>query len=401
MPRQVREPVTDLRAWIVDPISHSGMAYYDAGLATALEASGIRVRIAGSESWLLHERASIDVRPLFRGTHGSHNRLMRGLRYGASVLRVVRAVRRDRAAVVHWQYVEVAVVDLVAFWLLRAMGIPLLLTMHETVPWGGRAVDRMMTRLLARSASGVVVHHAEDIPVMRQYGVPDQRIHRLDHGGYELFATPGVPPDLARRALGLGDEPLVLFFGSMRPSKGLDDLLLAWRGVTEHVAAARLAIVGPPYRGHGQHLAERIHELGLSGSVLLRLGTIDPEETNSWYRAADVVVLPYREITTSGVLRYAFSSGCAVVATDVGEHASLVEHMGNGVLVPPQAPPALSDAIVHLLEHPAERTAMAVRALDAARERLSWAPVGVAAAALYTAIAARASAQDRRTHSSG
>jgi D-inositol-3-phosphate glycosyltransferase len=377
---------TAIVAWIVDPISHSGMAYYDAGLADALAAAGVRVTIAGSDHWLLPDFRAVTVLPLFRGTHGSGPRLLRGIHYVQSVARVVARLRRDRVPIAHWQYIEIAAVDLGAFMILRATGVRVVLTLHETTPWDAGKVGRVLARLLARAASAVIVHHPEDLAELDRMGVSRSRVSVIQHGDYALFARPDLTQSEARTRLGLGHGPLALFFGSIRPSKGVDDLVEAWAQVQAAEPRARLAIVGPTYRGHGPELAGHVRTMGLEDSVLLRLGTVDPEVTNAWYRAADVVVLPYREITTSGVLRYAYSSGRTVVATAVGEHRDLVSPGVTGELVPVQRPDVLAATILERFADPEGTVAMGQSALALVRRELGWEAIGRATADLYRSL---------------
>ena len=369
--------------WIVDPISHSGMAYYDASLADALASAGISVTIVGSDRWLLPGVASITLLPLFRGTHGSGSRFSRALRYVAAVVRLVVLAKRERVPIVHWQYVEIAAVDFGAFVMLRAMGVRVVQTLHETAPWGAGPAGRLLARLLAQTASAVIVHHDQDLVATDRMGIRRSRTRVIQHGGYALFARPDLPQADARSQLGLADSPVALFFGSMRPSKGLDDLLQAWVEVRGANPAARLAIVGPPYRGHGSDLEGRVRCMGLAGVAILRLGAVDPHETNLWYRAADLVALPYREITTSGVLRYAYSSGRAVVATAVGEHQDLVVPGNTGTSVPARPPDILAAALVERLADPCGTAEMGRMALDLAGRQLDWQAIGYRTADLY------------------
>src|SRR5688500_1419807 len=112
------------------------MAYYDAGLANALQAAGIDISIVTTEPWLLGELpASIRRRPVFRrGTKGPAL-LARGTGYLASAVRLLRLAGRERPDLVHWQYLEFPEVDHLVLRALRRSGSRIVVTAHEIEPW--------------------------------------------------------------------------------------------------------------------------------------------------------------------------------------------------------------------------------------------------------------------------
>ena len=323
-----RQDASKTVVWIVDPIDYSGMAYYDAGLADALTSLGVRVLVLGSDRRLIggHGERWRTV-PIFRGTSGSGRRLSRGWRYLVSLARLVVEARRLRPGVMHWQYTELPVIDLLVMHVLRWSGIRQAYTAHELLPWDVRPYHRMVFRLLYRTVDVVFVHgDVEAHDLTSTWGLQAGRVTITGHGDYGSFASPELPQREARRRLGLAPEvPIALFFGSLRPSKGLAVLLEAWASVVSAEPSARLVVAGRPYKHvDTRSLVEATRRLGVEASVDFRFGEIPPIQANDFYRAADVVTLPYLQITTSGVMRYAYSSGRAIVATAVGEHTTSV-----------------------------------------------------------------------------
>ena len=185
----------------------------------------------------------------------------------------------------------------------------------------------------------------------------------IPHGAFDhLTRVPGerpLPTDLAAV-----DRPVVLFFGLLRPYKGIDVLLEAWRGVE---ADAELWIVGMPRMDVGP--------LRRAADPRVRFVPrfVSDPEIAAYFRRADVVVLPYRETEASGVLYTALAFGKAMVLSDVGGFAEV----GVGRLVPPSDPAALSSALTELLSSESERRQLGDAALAAAHDRYSW--QGVAA----------------------
>ena len=381
-----------VRAWIVDPIGYTGMAYYDAGLAVALQAAGIDIWIVSTAPWLLGDMpTNVPRRTVF--WHGSSGPAIwaRGAGYLASAYRLLRLAGKVRPDLVHWQYLEVPEVDHVVLRALRRSGSRIVVTAHEVEPWSRFPHSRRVLSATYALADAVLVHNQRHVrPLIRRYGIPSSRVHVVEHGDYEMVATPGLPGSQARSVVGLpADRPVALFFGSIRPSKGLEDLLSAWPSILAVAPSALLAVVGKPYRRHAvDRYMTMARDLGVADSVRFHFEQVSPDEANAWYRAANVVVLPYHEITTSGVLRYAYSSGRAVVATSVGEHPDLVQAGHTGLLVPPGDVGALGRAIAQVLVDPGQAEQMGRNALDFSRSRLGWTPIGAYLAGIYRSITA-------------
>jgi len=360
--------------WIVDPISYSGMAYSDVGQIVALQELGARPLLVGSDSWML-EPEIVPRIAVFRGTHGTTSRLRRGARYIASLARLLNRIRQSRPDIVHWQYTELPVADLLAMLVIRLLGVPQVYTAHELLPWAVSRHHRWLFSRLYRLVDAIVVHNEDQrAEVIRRFAVDPAKVHVAPLGDYALFATPELSQSEARTQLGLpGDRPIALFFGTIRPSKGLEVLLEAWALVGRKLPDAFLLVVGKPFKGLStEDTIALIGRLGIGHRVQARFEQVDPVETNTYYRAADVVVLPYHDIGTSGVLRYAYNAARPVIATSVGEHRTRVIAGQTGHLVPPGDPAALADALIASLGDRPRLASMGEAARAYAADNFRW-----------------------------
>lgn len=337
--------------WIVDPISYSGMAYSDVGQIVALQELGARPLLVGSDSWMLAP-AIVPRIAVFRGTHGPRSRLRKGAAYIVSLARLLIRLTRTRPDVVHWQFTELPVADLLTMLAIRSLGIPQVYTAHELLPWSASRHHRWLFSRLYRVVDAIVVHNDDQrAEITWSFGADPAKVHVAPLGDYAIFATPELAQPQARSRLALADDaPIALFFGTIRPSKGLEVLLEAWALVARRLPEAVLLVVGKPYKGLDTNKTiAQIQQLRIGDSVRTRFEQVNPVDTNTYYRAADVVVLPYHEIGSSGVVRYAYNSARSVIATSVGEHAARVIEGETGHLVPPGKPGVLADALVDAL----------------------------------------------------
>jgi glycosyltransferase involved in cell wall biosynthesis len=169
--------------------------------------------------------------------------------------------------------------------------------------------------------------------------------------------------------------PVVLFFGLLRPYKGVDVLLEAWRRA-DRPPGAQLWIAGMP----------RMDVSGVHGAdVRTALRFVSASELAGAFRAADLVVLPYREIDQSGVLFTALAFGKPLLLSAVGGFPEIAA-TGAAELVPPGDPDALAGALTALLADPERRARMAAAARAAADGAYGWDAIARRTLALYEAL---------------
>jgi glycosyltransferase involved in cell wall biosynthesis len=157
--------------------------------------------------------------------------------------------------------------------------------------------------------------------LMAEFSVPAGKISVIPFGINSTVPDTALTPAEARRRLGIAaSERVLLFFGNIARYKGLQHLVEAMPALLEQVPAARLIIAGRP-KGEEAYWAgieTRISELGFDERVLKRIEYVPDEETEVYFKAADLLVLPYTHVFQSGVLFLGYNFGLPAVATDVG-----------------------------------------------------------------------------------
>jgi D-inositol-3-phosphate glycosyltransferase len=158
--------------------------------------------------------------------------------------------------------------------------------------------------------------------LLQDFGVPETAVTVIRHPINDAFPNTDLTPAEAKRRLGLKDsEKAILFLGRIKPYKGIEDLLTAFQQLVKRDPSYRLVIAGEPHKGSEAYLDEigKIVARDFNrGDVILKFGFIPDNQMELYLKAADVLVLPYKDIFQSGVLFLAYSFGLPVVATDVG-----------------------------------------------------------------------------------
>lgn len=231
---------------------------------------------------------------------------------------------------------------------------------HNVLPHEPGPFDRAAVRLAFSQADVFLVHAASDRAVLRTIR-PAARVVQVPLPPPAIDAA--IPERAAaRRILGFApDDRIALFFGFVRPYKGLQDLIQAV-ALARRSAALRLVVAGEFWEPRARY-DRMIGALGLDDAVTIVDRYIPDEEAVQYIAAADVVVLPYVRATQSAVIPLAFHVGRPVIATTVGGLPEAVEDRQTGLLVPPGDPVALAAALTACFtDGLAERLAANVRA---------------------------------------
>jgi glycosyltransferase involved in cell wall biosynthesis len=308
---------------------------------------------------------------LLPGSGNGAQRARRALKLAEHVPGMLRYRRAARAAdVVHFQWLSVQQLD----GHLLPHGKPLVLTAHDVLPREPRPGQREAQRRLYERFDAIVAHSAHGRSrLIDELGVDGERVHVIPHGAFAHLAdAPEGPPPFDT------DKQVVLFFGLLRPYKGLDVLLDAWR----EVDGAELWIAGMPRMD--------ISELRASAPANVRFVPrfITDRQLPPYFRRADLVVLPYREIEQSGVLFTALAFGKPLLVSDVGGFGEIAA-AGAARAVPPGDAAALGAALNELLGDPVKLAALATRSRELAGGEYGWPEIARRTLALYERLLAR------------
>jgi glycosyltransferase involved in cell wall biosynthesis len=204
-------------------------------------------------------------------------------------------------------------------------------------------------------------------------------VHVIPHGAFEHLTHQPEERPLPAELAGV-ERPVVLYFGVVRPYKGVDVLVEAFKQVED----AELWVVGRPL---GVSM-ETLRRLAPAGRVRFVERYVTDAELPAFFRRADVVALPHRNVDVSGVLFAGLAFGKAMVMSDVGGFSELVADHGAGVLVPPGDPGALAAAVSRLVGDPDERRRLEERALTAAGGPYSWDRIAEQTESVYEQVLA-------------
>jgi glycosyltransferase involved in cell wall biosynthesis len=363
-----------IRVQLVDPSAFTPP--YDRALAAALARGGAEVELLTSRFLYgpVPAAEGYRARELFyrrSAARGLDAPARRAFKLAEHVPDMLRFRRQADADVLHYQWLTLPSLDP----MLLPPRRPRVMTAHYVLP--PRPSRRQLSG--ARRAFGamdaVVAHSEHGARRLReQVGLDPDRVRVIHHGAFDyLTRLPDEKPLPAE--LEGAEGPVILFFGLLRPYKGVDILLEAFR----QVEGAELWIAGNP-----RMEVEPLRRLAAEAPGRVRFLTrfVEDAEIPAIMRRADVVVLPYRDAEHSGVLYASLAFGKPLVLSAVGGFPEVAEQ-GAARLVPPEDPVALARALGELVGDVAARSELGRAAEAAAAGPYSWDEAARQTLALY------------------
>jgi glycosyltransferase involved in cell wall biosynthesis len=299
-----------------------------------------------------------------------------------------------RPDILHVQYLQL-VEEGIPFelWLIafaKRLGIKLVYTVHnELPPDTGERYRRIFRRIYAMMDALICHTEAARDKLITWYGVAPERIRIIPHG--PLFHDNSLPdPASSRKQLGIdAADCVVLWQGWIKPYKGVPFLLDSWAGVEKQNPSARLIIAGSGDEKSKREIQQKVSSLGMERSVRLELRFLDVSELPLYYSAADILVYPYREITTSGALMTGLHHGKAIVATDLPAFREVLEDGCSALLVPYGETEALATALLALMNDSDLKARLGRKALGlAGKLPNSWPKIAGQTRACYESLLA-------------
>lgn len=217
-----------------------------------------------------------------------------------------------------------------------------ILICDNIIPHETRLFDHSLTKYMLNTTDAFIVMSKSVEEDLRRFR-PDAPAELVTHPLYTHFGEP-MPKDEARSSLGWDqDKKILLFFGYIRAYKGLNDLLRAMPNIHEETGA-HLVVLGEFYEDRGPY-DRLISELGISEIVQMSGDYVPNEEVAVQFAASDLVVLPYRSATQSGIVQVAYQLERPVLSTRVGGLEEMITDDETGLLIPPDDQGALVEAI--------------------------------------------------------
>lgn len=362
--------------------------YYTAYLSRALLQVGVAVQV-GAITYYLDRRCfsgrGLQLQPGLSDIVGRFDlsrplrRVLKLIEGAGNLFALTMRFAMRPPDIVHVQFLPLLRSRLpIDLWFVRfckKRGSRLVLTVHDLLPHDTGQRFRETYRSLYAEMDALICHSAHvRTRLIQEFGVPESKISVIPHGPF-FYDLPVADSALARQSLAVREgQRIVLWQGILFLYKGVDLLLAAWQKVEAQSKELTLVVLGTGDPVLLAALQAQARELGLQ-RVSFQFRFCSAEELVSAYRAATMVVYPYRAITTSGALATGLSLGKAIVASDLPVFRELLTDDETALLVDPTQPDQLAAAVLRVAEERGlqERLSAAVSAMRFGDQ--SWAEI--------------------------
>jgi glycosyltransferase involved in cell wall biosynthesis len=372
---------------------------YAFGLAMALASKGVRLELIGSDavdSPEMHSTPNLRFLNLQGDQRPDANFVSKILRLARYYARLIRYAAVAEPTIFHilWNN-RLQLLDRTCLMLYyKLLGKKIAFTAHNVNAALRDGNDSVLNRLTLRIQYHLADHifvHTDSMKnqLINEFGVNRKAVTTIPFGINNAVPNTEITAADARQRLRIGlGERVILFFGAIRPYKGLEYLVTAFLKIAPKYEGYRLIVAGEPKKESSQYLSHIRATVEASPNrhrVIQRIEFIPDEETELYFKAADVLVLPYTLVYQSGVLFLAYSFGLPVIASDVGSFRNdIVEGKTGFVCLPCDA-----DDLAHSIESYFESELF--RSLEQHRSEIksfaearnSWASVSERTLAVY------------------
>jgi glycosyltransferase involved in cell wall biosynthesis len=374
---------------------------YALGLAAALTSAGVIVDFIGSDDHVVRELLA-NPRVKFHNLRGVQrpevSRLTKVLRVLNYYFRLIRYAAKAKPAIFHilWNN-KIEIFDRTLLMLYyKLLGKRLVFTAHnvdKSKRDGGQSfLNRLSLRWQYRLNDHIFVHTEKmKTELVSEFGVPNKKVSVIPFGINNTVPNTSLSTANAKKQLGISqDEKTLLFFGNIAPYKGLEYLVAAFTELSKECSNYRLIIAGSVKNceTYWRTVEQSIILGGMGERVIRKIEYVPDEDTEIYFKASDVLMLPYTYIFQSGVLFLGYSFGLPVIASNIGSMEEDVIQGKTGFLHEAKNAAALAEAIRTYFRSDIYRNLDGTRRdiRDYANQRYSWAIVGEILDRIYRQI---------------
>lgn len=214
----------------------------------------------------------------------------------------------------------------------------------------GNFIDRLLTSIGLKNASSFLVLSSVVEKEVSRIAI-GRKIYKSELPIYDCYeCNDKTSSSELKNQLGFSDhDKIILFFGYVRKYKGLDLLIEAFPKIKEMIPESKLLIVGEFYDSPAQYY-EMIKKLDIESDTIVINQFVPNEDVAKYYKISDLVILPYRSATQSGILNVAYGFSKPVLVTDVGGLAEFVDNKKTGMIIKPNSPQEITNGVIEFFK---------------------------------------------------
>ncbi len=358
---------------IVDTSGRGGICHYTYLFCQALTKFENDITLLTTKNYELNSfPRNFNIEKVISTHYQKKYKILKGLIYAGSLIKILFFVLKKKPDIVHFHQIKIPFIELWIYKLIRLKNIKVVISPHDIKPFEGKALTPFL-KYVYKTADGIIIHSKEDFKTLNDYITENEqsKISNIHVGEYSLLSK-NISIEEARNILGIAEnKKVILFFGYIRRYKGLDILLESVKILKEKHPEIFLIVAGKDIEGFNKY-QKIIDKFDIEDNILKRIEYIPVDETSIYFSAANVVVLPYRNIYQSGVVYLAYAHSKPVIVTNVGGLPDITEDGKSGYIVEPNNPEDLAGKIDKMFVSPSSLEKMGEYGYQMAKDKFSW-----------------------------
>ncbi|KAB2845113.1 MAG: glycosyltransferase family 4 protein [Ignavibacteriales bacterium] len=344
-----------------------------------LKKAGVNISLIVPEDNIDKEIFDFPFLPLCPTKAKNISKLNKMLRYYKYLLNIYKLIRKEEYDVVHFQFFRRRRIESLYFLILKSMGIKLAYTVHDISPLDESKLDHLFNLLVYKAADILIVHsNLNKKTLSEQTKLKEEKIMVMPHGDFDNYVPDRViSKSEARQIFGLSQEHnVILFFGAIKEYKGLDILSNSISLASKKINNLAFIIAGEAGDAETKKIVLKCRDilsrLPKNVKVIFHDEFIPINEVAKYFIASDIVVLPYRRVTHSGIPHLAFSFGRPIIASNVGDFQEIIEEGKNGFVLSSNTHENLSEKIIQAFSDKPRLEEMGKYARDFCATKYTW-----------------------------
>jgi len=364
----------NLKVLMVDSLVGSDYSIF---ICSALKKKGVDVSLILTEDRMnIISDYNFPIIPLSPSKEKGKNRSIKLFKYFYYLWKLYLIIRKQKVNIIHFQFFRRPRIESIYFVVLKGLGYKLAYTVHDITPLDNNKIDPLFNLLVYKTADILFVHSDTNREtVIKLVNINRQKIKVVPDANYADFLPAGVmEKNHIRKELDLEtNDNVILFFGHIKEYKGLDILLDSLHLVAKIVKNLVLIIAGNIENDNlKKKYDEMISQMPSSVRIMPTFKFVPMQETYKYFISSDVVALPYRRITHSGIINLALLFGRPAVATKVGDCADRIIEGKSGLLSKGHTPEDFSEILIDAFSDKQRLEEMGNSAKSLSEAKLTW-----------------------------
>lgn len=373
---------------IIEPVGgHGGMNYYDFGLARGLSTSDCNVLVYTSEETIVTDRLPFIVKKTFKGIWGKAPKIFRAIRFVSCLYSSLKDAKNNAASIIHYHFFHYTILEALCVKFAKLYGFKVVVTAHDVESFTGKRDAGKAKKILSEADMVIAHNEVSKQELISKISLPVSNISVIPMGNFMDSITEFAEKNIARKAIGLSpDDKVILFFGQIKKVKGLDILLQSLPKVVKQYPDLKLVIAGKVWKDDFAAYEKIIQDYDMGDSVISHIHYIPDDDVANYYRASDLVVLPYRKIYQSAVLLMAMNYKVPVLVSDIPGMTEVIIDEKNGYIFESENESSLSSRLIELFNDSEELACIGAAGFETVKKDYDWNRAGKMTCEIYKAM---------------